>query len=153
MLNLIKAFFDKYIEPVPDAGNSERRLQIATAALLTEVMRMDSEIKNDERQVIEAVVRERFSLSDEQAAELTAVAEQRGREATDYYQFTTEINHAFDLAERIRLVEYLWQVALADSHLSHYEDHLIRKISDLLYVPHRDFIAAKLKAREMSQAS
>ncbi|MBA2352962.1 MAG: TerB family tellurite resistance protein [Burkholderiales bacterium] len=68
----------------PDAGHSERRLQIATAALLTEVMRMDSEIKDDERQVIEAAVRERFLLNDEQAAELTIAAEQRGRDATDY---------------------------------------------------------------------
>jgi len=42
----------------------------------------------------------------------------------------------------------MWQVAYADSELSAYEQHVIRKIADLLYVPHRAYIAAKLRARD-----
>lgn len=147
MANCFKAFFDKYLAPTAPAYDSGERLRLATAALLAEVMRMDSEIKDEERSVIEASLRGSFSLSAEQAAELTVVAEQSGREAHDYYQFTSAINRSFDLAQRIALVENLWRVAYADEQLSRYEDHLIRKISDLLYVPHRDFIAAKMRAR------
>lgn len=147
MANPFKAFFDKYVAPAAPADNGGERLRLAAAALLAEVMRMDSEVKDEERNAIEASLRDSFSLSAEQAAELTVLAERSGRQAHDYYQFTSEINRSFDLVQRIALVENLWRVAYADDQLSRYEDHLIRKISDLLYVPHRDFIAAKLRAR------
>ena len=40
----------------------------------------------------------------------------------------------------------MWRVAMADSALSRYEEHVIRKVADLLYVPHGDFITAKQSA-------
>ena len=41
----------------------------------------------------------------------------------------------------------MWGVALADDALSRYEEHVIRKVADLLYLPHHDFMLAKQLAR------
>lgn len=76
------------------------------------------------------------------------LAEDQARAATDHYQFTSLINQRFSQAQKQQVVELMWQVAYADSQLSAYEQHVIRKIADLLYVPHRAYIAAKLRARD-----
>jgi len=93
-------------------------------------------------------VRDKFGLSVGEAEALVRLAEDEAREATDHYQFTSLINQRFSQEQKQRVVELMWQVAYADSELSAYEQHVIRKIADLLYVPHRAYIAAKLRARD-----
>ena len=70
-----------------------------------------------------------------------------GTDPVDYYQFTTLINSNYTLEQKVSLVDRLWRIAYANETLHKYEEHLVRKIADLLYVPHSAFIAAKLSAR------
>ena len=86
-----------------------------------------------------------LSLDPGQCETLLELAEQRVDEAHDLHQFTSEVNRAFSADEKVGLVEQLWRVAQADATVHKYEEHLIRRISDLLHVPHRQFIAAKLR--------
>ena len=149
MIASIKEFFTQFIEPgtrQTEAG-STHALQIATAALLLEMMRMDQRISSDEQAAITAALRREFGLDAVQLDSLLALAEQQARQATDYYQFTSLINRSCDAAQKIRIVENLWQVALADGHLDAHELHLMRKIADLLYIGHADYVAAKQRAR------
>lgn len=150
MIASIKEFFSQHIEPGMQqaSAHSEHALQLATAALLMEMMRMDNRIAAAEQVTIANALRRQFGLDSAQLDALIALAEQQARQATDYYQFTSLINKRCDLAQKIRIVENLWRVALADSHLDAHELHLMRKIADLLYVGHGDYIAAKQRARE-----
>ncbi len=45
------------------------------------------------------------------------------------------------------MVEMLWQVALADRRLDKHEDHLVRRIAELLYVSHSDLIRIRNRVR------
>lgn len=146
MLNAIRRFFDEHIAPAASAPSDEHRLQVAAAALLAEVMRLDGQA-DAERRVIFAAVRQRFSLSDEEASSLVDLAEAEARDAVDYYQFTSLINRTFSAEQKAHIVELMWQVAYADATLSAHEQHVIRKIAELLYVSHGDYIAAKLRAK------
>jgi uncharacterized tellurite resistance protein B-like protein len=150
MLDAIKAFFDRYIAPNPgDSKQAEEyRARIAVAALLAEVVRMDDEIAEAERQQVLASIAEKFSLSGEEAAELVALSEEEAREATDFFQFTSQINRAYSPEQKVTLIEHMWRVAYTDRTIHKYEDHLIRKIADLIHVPHAKFIAAKHRVRE-----
>lgn len=150
MLTSIKEFFSQFIEPgTHETGvGSQHSLQVATAALLLEMIRMDNRIGDNERAAVADALRRQFDLDAAQIDTLVALAEQEAHQANDYYQFTSLINKACDAAQKIRIVEYLWEVALADGHLDAHELHLMRKISDLLYIPHADNIAAKQRARE-----
>lgn len=141
MLAKLKALFQ------PEASASQdpqRRLQLAAAALLIELARAD--YRNDEReqQTIADAVRGTFDLDDETVAELVEDARRHADGATSLYEFTSQINQHFGEAEKIELVRQLWRVAYADGALDKYEDHLIRKISELLYVSHSQFIRTKL---------
>src|SRR5581483_5173001 len=141
MVETIRAFFDKYIKSdgggaAPDDGKS---LRLATAALLIEMTRMDGNITSAESDRVLRLVQTKFGLRPEETAELLRLAQQQAQQATDYFQFTSLIKD--------RLIEQLWEVAYADGELHPYEEHLVRKIADLLYVSHKSFIAAKLRAR------
>jgi uncharacterized tellurite resistance protein B-like protein len=151
MLDAIRQFFDREIS---DSGQRETQCQsalhLAIAALLTEIARMDGTITADERAKIDAIVQQRFQLDSEQTRELIDMAERQARDATDYFQFTSLINTHYTPRQKARLIELLWQVVYSDGRADSYEEHLVRKVAGLIYVPHEDFIAAKLRARESS---
>ena len=148
MLDAIKQFFDQQILRAAESekANLEESLRIATAALLVEVMRADDVVEKVESDLLLELLCEGFELSRNKAEELLSSAEQEIEEAADYYQFTSLINKNFELAQKVTIIEYFWKIAFADGCLDKYEEHIIRKVSELLYVPHREFIAAKHRA-------
>lgn len=147
MLDSIRRYFDRQLA-IPRSGAGEaRRLQLATAALLVEVMRLDGADSGERAAVLAAVVG-KFGLAGDEAAEIVALAEDEVREAVGYYQFTSLINRHFDVAQKERVVELLWRVAWADATVSAHERHVIRKIADLIHLPHAAYVAAKQRARE-----
>ena len=148
MLQRIKNFFDQHLAPGPSAGDerdSEHVLRLAIGALLLEMTRMDGEIWPEQRKAVETAVLEHFDLEEEEVAELLELAEAERADSTDYFQFTSLVNRAYSPHQKIRLVELLWRIAYANESLHKYEEHLVRKVADLLYVPHSAFIAAKLR--------
>lgn len=149
MITRIQDFFSQFIAPAaqPTAADQAHALQVAAAALLLEMMRMDGHLADTERDAIAASLRQQFALDAAQFATLVALAEQEAAQASGYYQFTSLINQHCDAAQKIRIVENMWQVAMADGHLDAHELHLMRKIADLLYVGHADYVAAKARAR------
>ncbi len=146
----IRRFLDKHLGSADSAAADKHTIEIATAALLVETVRMDGDVKPIERDAVLRAVRGKFHLTNDEAQTLIDLAEKEAREASDYYQFTSIINKRFSQQQKIRVVELLWEVAYADKSVDPYEEHLIRKLADLLYVEHRDYITAKLRARDAS---
>ena len=147
MLTAIRHFFDQHIAAHPDESEAitERRAQIAAAVLLVEVARSDQNFSDAERQAVLGSVQRKFDLSPAQAQELLALAEAESRDAVDIYQFTSQIDATFTPERKVRLIEELWRAAYSDSVLHEYEEHLIRRVADLLHLSHSQFIAAKLR--------
>ena len=146
MSSTIASFFQKYLAQRADEVDEHiklRRARIAAAALLVEVMYADGEIKNEERVAMLGSVRSRFMLAESEAKDLLALAERQAREAVDVFQFTTLINKLFSPAQKLGLIEELWRTAYADQVLHRLEEQLIRKVGDLLHVPHTSVLAAK----------
>lgn len=146
MLKSIRQFFDTHLRP-DDAGGpaaGERGLQLATAALLIEMTRADYEVKPEERTaVVEAIHGLFTNLSDQETAELIALAEQEVNESTSLFQFTSLVDKNFSRDEKVRIVEMLWRIAFADKHKDMNEEYLVRKIAELLHVSHKDFIRTR----------
>lgn len=150
MLDSIHEFFDRNFSS-PDANQSKHTIELATAALLIEVSRADGEISADERTAMTRALHTKFHLTQTEAAALIAMAEEQVLAATDAFQFTSLVNKRFTRDQKTHVVELMWQVAYADGSRDLFEDHVIRKLADLLYVDHSDYIAAKLKARNAAK--
>lgn len=148
MLSL-KDMFDSIVAPEHAAPPEqvERQLRLASAVLLVEVMRSDGKVEPAELQAVLGALQTRFSLSKDEADRLVELARQTSRGATDYFTFTSRINDSFSMEQKIRMVENMWKVAYADGVLSAPENHVMHKISELLYIPHGAYIAAKLRAK------
>ena len=125
----------------------ERRLRLATAALFIEMMRADFEVTEEERHKLEALVRETLELDETETRELLAAAEREVDSSVELFQFTRLIDEAFTPEQKAKVVERLWRIAYADENVDRLEEHLVRKIANLLHVSHRDYIAAKLAAK------
>jgi uncharacterized tellurite resistance protein B-like protein len=152
MIAGIKDFFNQIIAPGAAAPGvaSQHALHVATAALLLEMMRMDSTVTAAETASVARALQSRFGLDAVQVDTLMALAAEEARLATDYFQFTSLINKNFSAGQKVQVVEYLWQVAYADGQLDAHEQHFMRKIADLLYVSHADYVAAKQRARDQA---
>ena len=148
MLKAIRDFFEQHIGATAAPADETRHLQLATAALLVEVVRGDGGIASSEREALLTAIGAKFALAPAEAAQLIDLAEQEIGLANDYYQFTSLINRSFSQPQKLRVVELMWQVAYADTTLSAHEQHVLRKVAELLHVPHGDYIAAKMRARD-----
>jgi uncharacterized tellurite resistance protein B-like protein len=124
---------------------AEHTVSLATAALLSEVIRADAQTTEDELKAYKAQLYSQFTLSEQALSALMSEGRSTAQEATDMVQFTKVINEKCDSDEKEAVVEGLWRVALADNNIAPLEEHIIRRIADLLYVPHSVFIRAKLK--------
>jgi len=143
MFNQIKLFFTQHIALSASENTLEEKLQLATVVLFLEMMYMDDKVDPKEQEVILSLVHQNFSLTAEQATSLIELAEQQRKQATDYFQFTSLINKEYSLEQKVRLIESLWKIAFIDGVLDMNEEYLVRKIADLLHVPHTAFIMAK----------
>lgn len=149
MIKAVRDFFEKNVAgSIEDKSERKREhaYQLATAALLMEISRADREIDADERNAVVRAVQSAFELDSNETQTLVELAEEEAENATSLYEFTRLINDNFDHAQKQHVVEMLWRVAFADGHADEYEVHLIRRIADLIHVPHNGFIRAKLKA-------
>jgi uncharacterized tellurite resistance protein B-like protein len=146
MITTIQVLLKKYTRTsVAIQEDDEQALRLATAALLVEVACADGEITDEERVTAQRVVESYYSLSPEQARELVDEAESQADDMTSLYPFTRLITSECSLEDRTDIVRMLWQVTHADGHIDQHEEHLVRKVADLLYVPHSNFIRAKLQ--------
>jgi uncharacterized tellurite resistance protein B-like protein len=143
MLNQIKLFFEQHLALSEPDDISEEKLQLAAIALFLEMMAIDDKVDPKEQELIFSLIQQNFSLTAEQATSLMALAEQQRKQATDYFQFTSLINKEYSPEQKIKLIESLWKIAFIDGVLDANEEYLVRKIADLLYVPHIDFIMTK----------
>jgi len=144
MLKAIQSFFDSHITTETEV-DVEHQLKLATTALLIEMMLQDDDVAEQEITVIQKSISETFKLTASETQELYELAEQEQRNATDYHQFTQLIAKNYSAEQKLQVIENLWKVAYADGRLDSLEEHMLRRISDLIYVSHSDFIRIKHK--------
>ncbi|GAB1232249.1 TerB family tellurite resistance protein [Ferrigenium sp. UT5] len=147
MLSKLNEFFAHLITPNQDAQQPTHTLQLATAVLLVEVMRADAASSEAELATVMRALKERFQLSDSEGQRLSALGQETARHASDLYQFTSLLNRELSREEKVRIAEYMWQVAYADRHLGAHENHLMRRMTELLHLSQADYITAKMRAK------
>jgi len=142
MLDKLLSFFQQEEEK-----SEGHKPELAAAALLVEIMNADDNLSDKEAESIKSILFDTLYLTEEVASELLATAKKQVNDANDLFQFTEVINANYSQEEKVSLIESLWKVAYSDKQLDKYEEHMIRKISDLLYVSHSDFIKTRNRVK------
>jgi uncharacterized tellurite resistance protein B-like protein len=141
MLKKILALFDEPESTGPKDRHGD--LALASAVLLVEVARADYARDGLEDGRLRGFLQQCFDLDEDSVAELIAFAEAEVDATVSLHHHVGVMNERYSPGDKYEFVKGLWQVAFADGELHHYEEHLIRRLADLLHVPHRDFIRAK----------
>jgi len=126
-------------------------LALAAGALLIEVAWADHDIATGEMAVIRSALSDQFELSKAEVDEIIRESRDQHDESVGLYAFTRTLVEAWDEQRRFELLVSLWRLAYSDANLDRFEEHTIRKISELLYVSHARFIEAKRTARDAAE--
>ncbi|ALS98958.1 TerB family tellurite resistance protein [Lacimicrobium alkaliphilum] len=147
MITKLKSWLQDNLKQQPENDNA-LELDLATAVLYCEVIRADNELDKQEQDLMQSMLVSQFQISEQQARELIHSSGDEAKHAADLVSFTRLVNERCDAQQKNLILENLWQLAYADDHLDPHEEHIIRRIADLLYLPHSQFIQAKLKVQE-----
>jgi uncharacterized tellurite resistance protein B-like protein len=145
MIASIQEWFKCYLDS--ENNDSQHTIELATAVLLYEVMRADHKFEQQEQDSYRKQLETHFSLSEDELEALCQLSQSKADSAADYQQFTKVINATYGADEKRAVLDSLWSVAYADLELSPDEDYTIRKIADLLYISHSQFIQSKLSIK------
>lgn len=139
---MFETFLNRILQPAP-APLPDADARLALTALLVRVARSDGTFDQNEQDRIDRICAARYALSPFEATKLRSDAEALEAEAPDTVRFTRAIKDAVPYEERIKVIEALWQVALADGQRDAEEDALLRLVSSLLGVNDRDSALAR----------
>lgn len=144
MIKVLKALFEP--NPAVSAAELEHRLHLVAAAMLVETARADFAQGLEEQATMQQLLCTTLGLGRDEVADLIEAAGREVDDSTSLYEFTRVINDHFSAQQKLALIGDMWKVAYADGNLDKYEEHLIRRVAELIYVPHSDYIRVKLAA-------
>ena len=146
MIDFIKKAFGQ--EPTSDREHSDdvktHDVRLAACALFLEMARIDNEFDSNEREMILAILKDEYGLSEGHAKVLAEEAEKERKKSLDLWHFTELINRHFSREEKIHVVEMLWKIIYVDGKLDGHEDYLVHTLANMLNLSHEDLIETKL---------
>ncbi|MEE4638134.1 MAG: TerB family tellurite resistance protein [Wenzhouxiangella sp.] len=131
-------------EPAAD----ENALARAGAVVLLEMAAADDHFEDEELDTVHRAIERAFGLAGSELDALMAEARSLREQAVSLHDFTRSLRTGLARDQRDALVGWLWKVALADGHIDRFEEQLLRRLADLLGVPHEEFIRRKHMAAE-----
>jgi uncharacterized tellurite resistance protein B-like protein len=141
----------KNLFAAPETGKKEpdaHELAVAATALMVQLSRVDRDEDERELQIMLDCAIKAHQFSPEEAQSILKDAQSQADKATSLYEFTGQINEYLDQDAKQVVLENIWQVAFADGRIDKYEEHLIRRIAELLELNHREYILARHRAEE-----
>ncbi len=153
MLASVKQFLDALRQPAPAVDGTPASIHVAIAVLLVEVSKADFQFSDIERTALQHSLARTLGLPESGAAELLEIATSEQAVATSIQHYTRRIVDHFDEGQKSALMTELWTVAYADGHLDPNEEYILRKIADLLYLPHSEYIRTKLAVQAQLQSN
>ncbi|WP_166839248.1 TerB family tellurite resistance protein [Rheinheimera pleomorphica] len=148
MFQLFKSLLDKVNDGLATPAASQNPFglndtELSCVALMLMVAHADFANSDAEQALAIAYVKQEFALNDADARAVVALADKQATDAISLHQFTARLKQ-LSYAERLTLLDNLWQQAYADGVLDPNEEAMLRKIADLLFIRHSDYIQAKL---------
>lgn len=144
----MKNFFSKFFNKQEVIEEREvDKVVSACISLMIEVSLADQSIDESEIESLKKTLSNKFDIKEAEISSLISAGKESQEESTSLYEFTRVVNDDFSFEEKYSLIKSMWEIAFADGNIDKYEEYVIRKVSDLIYISHDDFIKAKLEVK------
>ena len=153
MIDILKQLFaDSRPESGPGRQPDRHQLAVAATALMVQLSRVDSEEDERELQTIVDCAVNAHEVTEDEARQILEDAQSHADEAVSIYEFTDRLNDQLDQEGKQQILESIWRVAFADGRIDKYEEHLIRRMADLLHLNHREYMQCRHRAEQSLQS-
>ena len=142
-MNLLDKLFKKSSNSKSSNDLDIHQLQLATCILLIEVSKSDDDYDEEEQEKIILLIKEKFSLTNDEIEEVFSVSNNHHNKMISLFEWTDIINKECSYDQKLVIIGFMGDIAFIDSKIDKYEDYTIRKVCDLIYVKHKDFIILK----------
>ena len=144
----MKNFFSKFFNKQEVIEEKEvHKVVSACLSLMIEVSLADQSIDESEIESLKKTLSNKFNIEEAQISSLISAGKETQEESTSLYEFTRVINDDFSFEEKYDLIKSMWEIAFADGNVDKYEEYVVRKVSDLIYISHEEFIKAKMEVK------
>lgn len=147
MMDVLKKLFSGESSGLPERDDP-KQLAIAATALMVQLARVDHSEDDVELDIIIDCAIRSQEITREEATTILADARTHAEDATSLYEFTEQLNERLDQSGKAEILESIWRVAFADGRIDKYEEHLIRRIAELLHLNHREYMECRHRAEQ-----
>ncbi len=144
VLNRLKNLLSAPAAPKPPSE------ALSTALLLLELARADFEFDDTELGRVRELLQARYGLDPAALDALLDEARIKARLSVSLHEYVGSLNSRLDADGKRELITMLWQVAYADGRVDKHEEHLLRRLVDLLFIPMADYVEAREAAAAAS---
>ena len=116
------------------------------SGILIETAAVDGKIDESELSEIKKSLIYFFEINEEKSSYIVNKCLKKTNEPNSLHYFTSKINKEFEYEKKIKLLEILWEIILADGKIHDFETNMVRRLSGLLYVSDVDCGNAKKRA-------
>jgi len=129
----------------------EKTIEIISAtAMLLSIAKADKIIEQSELESISNIISDFFQIdSNEEIENLMKIAKEKLNNSTDIFEFGKTLNENWNYQDKIDFVCCMFEVSLSDGELYYLEEHMIKKISNILNINHNDLIDSKIQMKKI----
>lgn len=132
--------------------SKDSSIQKSICSLMIEVAYADNQLDESELKTMGNSL-SKLDIEKEEIQEIVDATLAKSKESISFYEHTRILNDKLDYDQKKEVLNSVWAIAFADGEMDKHEEHLIRRIADLLYLNHKDFINAKLNQKETNEDS
>ena len=130
----------------------DNSIQKSICSLMIEVAYSDNQLDESELKAM-AHSLSKLDIQEEEIQEIVDATLAKSKESISFYEHTRILNDQLDYDQKKEVLNSVWAIAFADGEMDKHEEHLIRRIAELLYLNHKDFINTKLNQKEINENS
>ena len=116
--------------------------------LLLSVANADYNIEKEEIKLIKEIIQDFFSIDTKETYKIVEQAIIDFKKSTSLFEYAQILNEYFTYQDKVDFIFCIFELAYVDKKLHFMEQHLIKKIADILNVEHQDLIKAKLEIQK-----
>ena len=148
----MKFFKNLFRTKESEVESKDNSIQKSICSLMIEVAYADNQLDESELKAMAHSLNE-LDIEEEEIQEIVDATLAKSKESISFYEHTRILNDQLDYDQKKEVLNSVWAIAFADGEMDKHEEHLIRRIADLLYLNHKDFINAKLNQKETNEDS
>jgi uncharacterized tellurite resistance protein B-like protein len=122
-------------------------VELTASVLAYEIARSDGKISASEEQLLLEEVSKISRKIGKDEKEIIDIIEIYSKDSISFHDFIKDINEFYSMEEKLSLIEFLWDVAYADSKLDVDEERLIRRVASLINLKDINLLKLKHKAK------